>query len=231
MNKIHAFGCSLTAQHHWSHLEHEVSIPDEDWYGITEWSKGEFSVRSYAINGGSNDMQVISYGNEVHKNNIDVDDIVIWQLTSPNRIGITKSNIEDTDCRDNGVLVDDNIYTDTPARIINISISSKLNSESLRTETGIYSTLWCLNGIKRRNTRTLAVFGWDSCFPRKDRVIQFLKENDIDCIEESILEYSHRKGHPDGDTNHPVSAGYKDFTENKLLPKLKELEWIRNRDE
>ena len=80
MNKIHAFGCSLTAQHHWAYLvEPEVFIPDDDWYGITEWTQGEFSVRNYAINNGSNDMQVISYGNEVHKNNIDTDDIVIWQ--------------------------------------------------------------------------------------------------------------------------------------------------------
>lgn len=220
MNKIHAFGCSLTAQHSWVYLvEPEVTIPDEDWYGITEWSQGEFSVRCYAINNGSNDMQVISYGNEVHKNNIDTDDIVIWQLTGPGRHGVRKNGPDPGDCRDSGVLVDDNIYTGNGIRLIN---NPKIDTDN----TNIYSILWCLNGVKRRNTKTLVMFGWDSCFPQKDIVVQFLKENDIDYIEESIVEYSRRKGHPTKSSNHPVRNGYKDFTQNKLLPKLQQLGWI-----
>jgi len=222
--------CSLTAQHHWTYLiESGVPIPDDDWYGITEWSQGEFSVRSYAINGGNNDMQVISYGNEVHKNNIDAGEIVIWQLTNPGRLGIRKIDANPDDCRDNGVLVDDNIYTDDEIRMVTKGLlpPSRNDNPSVDIDnTNIYSILWSLNGVKRRNTKTLVVFGWDNCFHRKDRVVQFLKENDIDYIEESILEYSHRKGHPDGSTNHPVREGYKDFTQNKLLPKLKELDWL-----
>lgn len=220
MNKIHAFGCSLTAQHHWAYLvEPEVFIPDDDWYGITEWTQGEFSVRNYAINNGSNDMQVISYGNEVHKNNIDTDDIVIWQLTGPGRHGTRKKVASSDDCRDNGILVDENIYTGNGIRMIN---NPHINTDN----TNLYIILWCLNGVKRRNTKTLVVFGWDDAFHKKDIVIQFLKENDIDYIEESMYEYSCRQGHPTKLSNHPVREGYKDFTRNKLLPKLKELDWL-----
>ena len=220
MNKIHAFGCSLTAQHSWAYLvEPEVFIPDDDWYDITEWAQGEFSVRSYAINNGSNDMQVISYGNEVHKNNIDTDDIVIWQLTGPGRYGVRKIGANSDDCRDSGVLVDENIYTGNGIRMI--------NKPNIDTDyTNLYGILWCLNGVKRRNTKTLVVFGWDDALYKKDRVVQFLKENDIDYIEESIYEYSTRKGHPTKLSNHPMREGYKDFTQNKLLPKLKELDWL-----
>ena len=110
--------------------------------------------------------------------------------------------------------------------------------------TTTYNTLWQLNGIKRNNDKLLVMFGWDSCFERginqdervninetteKNEIIKFLKEHDIDYIEESILGWSTRhKFFKKGinDDIHPPQEGYKSFTEECLLPKLKKLKWL-----
>ena len=250
MNKIHAFGCSFTAQHRWRYLYTPTSIDDpgvlitkDDWVnGIVEWKKDGWCVRSYAISGGSNNMQVIAYGNAVHKKQIRKDDIVLWQLTCPNRYGIRcpedDDAVEEKALGMNSILVDDNIYSDIRVKMMNYNMleqytSEKNNKESQRSiglalygETELYSILWGLNGIKRQNEKTLVMFGWDSAFHDKGKVVKFLKDNDIDYIQESIMEYSIRKGHPQQDSNHPVKEGYEDFTQKKLLPKLRKLGWV-----
>jgi hypothetical protein len=237
MKRIHAFGCSLTAQHHWTHIEN-AHIPEEDWRNnIVSWTEGNFDVSSYAISGSSNNMQVIAYGNAVHKEELLPDDIVLWQLTCPDRYGIR--NPEDIDkARKRGdyVLIADNIYSEMKVNMISHNVLTTLDiplkdnqarfvGHALYSETETYSILWGLNGIKRRNNKTLVMFGWDS-FNRKDEVVKFLDDNGIDYIEESILDYTIRKGIPQKDTMHPSKEGYKDFTHKKLLPKLRKLGWI-----
>ena len=66
MVRIHAFGCSLTAQHRWRHLQ-----------GV--------DTTSYAVPGGSHNMQLVMYGNGRHAETIGRDDIIIWQMTDPRR--------------------------------------------------------------------------------------------------------------------------------------------------
>ena len=56
--------------------------------------------------------------------------------------------------------------------------------------------------------------------------MKFLKNKDIDYIEDSMCEWSIINGHDINDTNHPTDEGYLGFTRKKLMPKLQELGWI-----
>ena len=76
MNKIHAFGCSLTAIHRWRFLNTEPK------------SSSPLDIQSYAISGGAHNMQFVQYGNGIYDGSISEDDIIIWQITDPWRHGI-----------------------------------------------------------------------------------------------------------------------------------------------
>ena len=92
MKKIHAFGCSLTAGHHWRYMftdDRPDTMSSRDRTHVND----EIELQSYAVTGGSNDMQLIQYANEVHYNHIVKDDIIIWQITNPERRIVSVNNL------------------------------------------------------------------------------------------------------------------------------------------
>lgn len=96
---------------------------------------------------------------------------------------------------------------------------------------GIYDQMWSLNGIAKRNPKTLVVYGWNDAFLVNDnnykhKIDAFLVDNEIEFIEEPILEYAIRMGQPLSDTKHPHWHGYKAFTDEVLKIKLQQLGWI-----
>jgi hypothetical protein len=214
------------------------------WDMPCAWQYENFDVISYAINGGDFNMSLIQYANEVYHKNILSDDIVVWQLTGPDRFAVNQPEFIDDATMEDGVLRCENIYTDREINLVNFTVSGRTEARSpilpdyasriaqaLEHKTHIYNILWQLNGVKRQNNKLLVVFGWDTCFNdygigEKNKIVSFLKDCDIDYIEESIYEYSIRKGHKISDTSHPPDSGYKDFTQNRLLPKLKKLNWL-----
>ena len=96
MRRIRAFGCSLTQQHHWKYLvknfSNDLNGQEE---GFTEWKQGNIHLTDYSFSGCGNDIQHIQYANEVYYENILKDDIILWQLSSPDRVAII--NETDTD--------------------------------------------------------------------------------------------------------------------------------------
>jgi hypothetical protein len=232
MIRIHTFGCSLTSYHNWQYLvtNHFYNGRNNDPDGInpwqgdeikhpTEWTHNGIHLTDYSIAGAGNDTQHIQYANSVYYGNILKDDIVLWQLSSPDRISChNDSNI-------NSQLITPNVFT---GEEINIITKKEPDEPFPRTTT--YSTLWQLNGVKRNNDKLLVMFGWDSCWgtSEKNGVMKFLKEHDIDYIEESILGWTsrHKFFKKNTDDIHPPQAGYKSFTEDCLLPKLKKLKWL-----
>lgn len=95
----------------------------------------------------------------------------------------------------------------------------------------IYDQMWSLNGIAKRNPKTLVVYGWYDAFLINDKNYKpkldaFLLDNEIEFIEEPILEFSNRMGHPLQDSHHPHWHGYKAFTDEVLKIKLQQLGWI-----
>ena len=239
MKRIHAFGCSLTAQHNWRYLE-------------------DVNVTSYAVAGGSHNMQLVSYGNGRHAETIGRDDIIIWQITDPRRhaYNVTPENLAETkkfkysirllkrkdsvSKHNAGRLVTENIYTGKEMDMVtnhfisywfegdNIENYSSIVTDMAKLEDNIYSLLWSLNGIKRTNTKLLVVFGWDIGLPDgcKDKMINFFGLNSIATIEPSILDWTLEQGYEQSSTSHPNEEGYKAFTEEVLEPKLKSLGWI-----
>jgi hypothetical protein len=249
MRRIRAFGCSLTAGHHWRYMFTD-DRPERDRTHIND----EIELQSYAIPGGSNDMQLIQYANEVHYNNIVKDDIIIWQLTNPRRRIVSVNNLYKSSLilKDAGHLSRDEGYLDVEhvfnpeQRVMGCELTVKSHlrqmpsSNIIESGIDIYQVLWQLNGIKRENTKLLVLFGWDGIFesidlPRsaagttsieKQNVMKFLKNKDIDYIEDSICEWSIINGYDINDTNHPTDEGYRGFTRKKLMPKLKKLKWL-----
>jgi len=232
MNRIRTFGCSLTAYHNWQYLVKKhphggrTADPDvprsqqktgNESHPI-EWSHGGIHLTDYSRAGYGNDIQHIQYANEVYYKNISKDDIIIWQLSSTNRIA-TENEISSSKKGD--------------IRVENIFSGKEFNlarCDNIYNSYSTYSTLWQLNGVKRNNDKLLVIFGWDFVFPpEKKEIINFLKEHDIDYIEESILGWSTRhEFFKKGNKNnlHPPQEGYKSFTEGCLLPKLNKLKWL-----
>ncbi len=102
---------------------------------------------------------------------------------------------------------------------------------SQRNHETIYDQMWSLNGIAKRNPKTLVVYGWNDSFLVNDynykhKIDAFLVDNEIEFIEEPILEYAIRMGQPLSDTQHPHWHGYKAFTDEVLKIKLQQLGWI-----
>ncbi len=226
MNKIHAFGCSLTAQHNWRYLE-------------------DVNVTSYAVSGGAHNMQLVSYGNGRHAETIERDDIIIWQITDPRRhaYNVIANDVRVKDPMPGhsvGRLVTENIYTGKEMHMYTSHLIEKwfegdnivnyisVANDMAELEDNIYSLLWSLNGIKRMNTKLLVVFGWDDGLPVgcKDKMINFFGLNSIAIIEPSILDWTLEQGYEQSSSCHPNDEGYKAFTEEVLEPKLKSLGWI-----
>ncbi len=240
-NRIQAFGCSLTHQHNWRYLVKNNDPTTFDYQKETHympsgngihshihWKKDDIHLTDYSMSGWGNDIQHIRYANEVYYNNISKDDIILWQISSPDRVAVIT---EDSSLYINKF---HNVFT---GEDINLAQSKELSN------TTTYNTLWQLNGIKRNNDKLLVMFGWDYCFLRrfnqdetinvneiseKNEIMKFLKEHDIDYIEESILGWStrHKFLKPNRTEIHPPQEGYKAFTEECLLPKLKKLKWL-----
>jgi hypothetical protein len=255
MKRIRSFGCSITGHHHWRFLSGDRNIELAHCDG-DEFVVNGFDVKSYAILGGSNDMQHIQYANEVYHDNILKDDIIIWQITNPTRKMISNDSLsfdkskwswwrrnasKDNDAILEGGFLDvENIF-DLDHRIkgfdVTVGGSRELVSKKFKndwltineTNTSLYSLLWQLNGVKRENKKLLILFGWDDMFSTpfaKNQVIKFLKDKDIDYISSSILDWTIKEGYEPAITSHPQLDGYYAFTNQMLMPKLKELGWI-----
>jgi hypothetical protein len=287
LKRIHAFGCSLTAQHHWfglhSQAAHNFHIHKAAKNGIVgfvdeetgehrdkiktgrepwHWSDKNLDVSSYAISGGATNMQLVQYGNGVADGSIDKDDIIIWQITNQSRHGIfwdmwlDKETVPDSpvnNVREYGVLQTNHAFVDKlydgenefqPMRMNMINRGLGCNPKtpipeqyeeivghSQRNYETIYDQMWSLNGIAKRNPKTLVVYGWYDAFLINDKNYKpkldaFLLDNEIEFIEEPILEFSNRMGHPLQDSHHPHWHGYKAFTDEVLKIKLQQLGWI-----
>ena len=254
MNKIHAFGCSLTAIHRWRFLN-------------TRPKSSPLDIRSYAISGGAHNMQFVRYGNGIYDGSISEDDIIIWQITDLGRHGVSvlENSLNDLkkkpfmkdkvwqvqrDGHDEPWLDEDddiyignlrarNIYTNREMEMYthhlldefyegrDINEYMNIAEEiTMHNRDNIYSLLLSISGIKRTNNKLLVVFGWDACLPFKDKMIDFFIKNDIDYITPSIFDWTIEQGYKQSSTNHPNKDGYKAFTNEILRPKLKSLDWI-----
>ena len=237
--RIKAFGCSLTAQHHWQYMFND----DIDYTGDFRVAGNDaIELESYAIGSGSNDMQFVQYINEVYHGNILSDDIIVWQITSPHRRLVHIDNIPGTHMSDsNGRLDHDNGYIDVPSifkpehiiqgKDLSTAQHHNLMPPATIIEAGIelYTLLLQLNGVKRDNNKLLVLFGWDDIFEspyEKQNVMQFLQDRGIDYLEESILEWSVENNYNTMKTFHPEQAAYIAYTREVLVPKLKSLESI-----
>jgi hypothetical protein len=246
MRRIRAFGCSLTAGHHWAYMFTDIVTEVSEKMVSRVHVNDEIELQSYAIPGGSNDMQLIQYANEVHYNNIVKDDIIIWQLTNPSRRIVSVNNLYKSSSilkawtstghlsRDAGYLDVENIFN-PEQRVMGCELTVKSTLRQMApsnikdADAFLYPMLLQLNGIKRENTKLLVLFGWDGIFLsdiEKQNVMKFLKNKDIDYIEDSIYDWSITQGHDIDDSIHPTYEGYHAFTRVKLMPKLKKLKWL-----
>ena len=110
--RIRAFGCSHTAQHQWlwlcanipadkfttkqfwAELKNEyrlgkhLGISIDNDYNPCSWSSENIDMQSWAMSGSGFDAQVSMWNTLLLNDDIDKDDIIIFQLTSPHRFTI-----------------------------------------------------------------------------------------------------------------------------------------------
>ena len=104
--RIRAFGCSHTAQHQWLWLCYDdekmpaldpkneyrlgkyVGIPVDNNYNPCTWSAKNIDMESWAMSGSGFDAQLCMWNTLLLNDDIDKDDIIIFQLTNPHRFTI-----------------------------------------------------------------------------------------------------------------------------------------------
>jgi len=98
--RIRAFGCSLTAQHHWTYLSHDIK-PGHVWRrnGAIEnfdpcvWDSNNIEMKSWAIPGSGVHSAIAKYTCALLDGEIKSNDIVIFQVTNPGRLTIPINNV------------------------------------------------------------------------------------------------------------------------------------------
>lgn len=250
MKRIRAFGCSLTQQHHWKYLMNSLTDLDLKSYAIgSQGNDIQFAQYMNAVHDGDilkDDIiiwQLTSTARRMaNKSNKKLDIRPGTNQVEGHGNGgwLDMENIFCPGTRISGVV--------SPIRRNSGTLDTNPKDTSLKqymewmeinnTGLSVYDTLLQLNGVKRDNDKLLVVFGWQDIFstlhmdkPGKIlmlEAIKYLEKQGIDYIEESIIDYSKRLyPHKKGLTQwHPPQEGYKSFTENCLLPKLKKLKWI-----
>tara|TARA_R100000030_G_scaffold60722_2_gene45819 strand:+ start:1277 stop:2089 length:813 start_codon:yes stop_codon:yes gene_type:complete len=97
--RIRAFGCSLTAQHHWTYLSHDIK-PGMVWgrnkkienFDPCVWESDNIEMKSWAIPGSGLGSSIAKYTCALLDGEIQKDDIVIFQVTNPGRLTIPINN-------------------------------------------------------------------------------------------------------------------------------------------
>jgi hypothetical protein len=224
------FGCSLSASGNlktWSDRVAEHYQP----------SIYEVELLNFAVPASSNTLQIKRFQEFVVNNNILPTDIIMWQVTGSERGHRRVSNRVEKDFPGelkkllsykhayySGAIN----YFDNKPRIDLLCHHPNCVGSHIDEEEVLQELLYSLKTVKQYTDNVLVIIGWDDAIPAEysNKFTNFLKCNNIEYIDESILTFTKRNNLPllpDG--THPSGAAYLAYADNMIVPKIKNLGW------
>lgn len=218
MSKLIIFGCSLSADGH-----------------ITSWPQRISEVcnieyLNFAVPASSNQVQIQRFKDYVLDNEINKDDIIIWQITGTERY-FKRTQVEDTNQstifnNNRKNYFDDNVRYDLLCHHPNnrnlIFDEEKIDVPQLLEDLLFFFTM------ARKLANLVIVVGWKNALlpEHSDKFFKILNDRGFDYVSPTILEHSIENNLPLMDTSHPGEQGYISFADNCVIPKLKELKLL-----
>ena len=226
MSNLFTLGCSLTWGMGWKELLAE---------------RHDLNLVSSAMFAGSNDLQLRRIHSYIVNNQINNDDIIIWQLTSTARSSFRVIDPTWIASLDNVQREDEDAvyYIDAPKNYFDgqihkdvlsnhpmiIKYSSYYNAYAMLEE--ILSTIILLN----KSYKILVFVGWEGALSEDpnnyNNVMRLLDKNKVPHLTESYLSWAIRTHQPLSDDLHPTMDASEIYGETVLIPKLQELGWIQ----
>jgi len=194
-----------------------------------------------AMFAGSNDLQIRRIHSYIINNQIDKDDIIIWQLTSTQRSSFPVvdptwiATLDDVEREDEDAVY----YIDSPKNYFDGSVHKDvLSNHPLITKYSSYynaysvledllSTIILLNNTYN----ILVIIGWEGALSEDpnnyNNVLRLLDGNNVPHLKESYLSWAIRTHQTLSDDFHPTMEASEIYGDIVLTPKLQELGWIQ----
>lgn len=224
--KILTLGCSFSA---FGHLKSWPERIVEHF--VKNFDKVE--LINLALPASSNQLQILRLQEYVIYNNIDSDDIVIWQITATVRGHQRSKNSEGKRNKDltnpTAFYTGSTNYFDKKNRLDYlchhpISLNMQVDEPEI-----LQQLLYNLKILKKFTNKVMVIKGWEGVIPEeylKDFYL-FLDKNSISYIDEAILTHNIENNYPLGeDKMHPSEEAYVSFTDKKIIPLIKKMGWL-----
>lgn len=228
-NKLITLGCSLTHQDGWK--ERTALLTNR-------------TLVNFAQSAGSNGLQINRLHEYIINNNIDENDIVIWQITASGRMPLRLN--PDQQLLEEIIEIDETQFTpgrnchyvksvpnlfDNQPRIDILCNSPIINRpqiiefdcrQELQT---LVSTLILLS---KSHKKLLIFFGWSKMLPvtHNSIFVNTLIKHKINYIDNPYVDWAKSNNKTFRDDTHPSQLAGEQFTDEVILPKLSELGWI-----
>ena len=227
MTKLFTLGCSLTYNMGWKELLCE---------------EYDLELVNSAMFASSNSMQVRRIHSYIINNEIDKDDIIIWQITSQIRHSFSAAcDPEWNKHIENVVKEDENAqyYVDSPRNYFSGSVHRDvLSNHPLIKPASHYfdynssmeelvSTILLLNNTYK----ILVIIGWDGALTQASFNIgkfnRLMQDHKVPHLSESYLHWAMRNGHSLADDLHPTMETSEIYAGQVLAPILRRLQWLK----
>ena len=226
MTKLFTLGCSLTYNMGWKEYLSEFH---------------DLELVNSAMFAGSNDLQVRRIHSYIVNNQINQEDIIIWQITGQLRHSFSVNCDEEWNFKLENVEKEDadaRYYIDAPKNYFSEQVHKDvLSCHPLIKDASEYfdynaSLEELISTIILLNTkyRVLVIVGWEGAL-REDcdnlyKFNQLLKFHQIPHLNEPFVSWAIRKKLPLAEDLHPTMETSEIYGKTVLYPKLKELGWI-----
>lgn len=216
--KLITLGCSLT---HFVGLKEELAkLLNADLLNLSQAS-------------GSNHLQIMRFNELVVNDQIGKDDIIYWQITTPDRrhARLHMAMLPDAEQHQkirfptsipHYICKSKNIF-DKQMRIDLLS-NSTMFTHSMNTDIAqdLQSLMACIIIAKQFTSKVIVTFGWENLMPLpyiktfKDYLAKF----DIKFIDQAYLEYAIHNNLEIDDTLHPVQSAGEQFAREVVYPEI-----------
>lgn len=222
--KIIVLGCSFSFQ------GHTKSWPDRVQQHFFR-SYDNVKIINLAIPASSNQLQMLRLQEYLINNDIEQEDIVIWQVTGTvRRHGRFKSTEEITKKGTTGSTYEGSInYFDNQNRIDCLCHHPETFRMMIDEPEILQQLLFNFKVLKKFTNKLLVIRGWDGDIPENylEKFYNFLDKNNISFIKESIMSHGTDNNYPLAeDKMHPSTETYFSFVDRKIIPTIKSLGWL-----
>lgn len=224
-NKLITLGCSLT----W-----DIGVK-EKLAALTDRT-----LVSLAQTAGSNGLQINKFHEYILQNDIDTNDIVIWQITSPTRNAVrlypsteNRKLVYDIQKKDFSPIdryhyIENSFNSFDKLSRLDMLCNSPLSLVEFDQNEQIQNVLTNIILCSKVYPKTLIVFGWKEMFKFNEMQVfkKYFEKHDVKYIENFYTNWvrENKLGFWDGD-KHPDTTAGEHWATEVIYPKLVELGW------